>query len=196
MIVFLRLQDSYPFETVITPIVLGDHSQLVDAFVGEDEDRRIKLVATFDRWASLGTHQFTAHLKNLGVDVTNKCRIFLMLTHLRAHAHTNTHAHIYAHTHMLTHTHTHIYIYIYIHAPGEAEFIHSSGYKLAKLNQRTLGRMTTNLVKKYGLNEEEACPLLLAYRERGFLRHQTREFIVNKAVDEQTWADNVESVVR
>ena len=56
--------------------------------------------------------------------------------------------------------------------------------------------MTTNLVKKYGLNEEDACPLLLEYRERGFLRHQTREFIVSKAVDEQTWADNVESVVR
>ena len=67
---------------------------------------------------------------------------------------------------------------------------------MAKFNQRTLGRMTTNLVKKYGLNEEDACPLLLEYRERGFLRHQTREFIVSKAVDEQTWADNVESVVR
>ena len=89
-----------------------------------------------------------------------------------------------------------MYIYIHTHLAKLNSFTPSSGYKLAKLNQRTLGRMTTNLVKKYGLNEEEACPLLLAYRERGFLRHQTREFIVNKAVDEQTWADNVESVVR
>ena len=71
-----------------------------------------------------------------------------------------------------------------------------TAFKVAKFNQRTLGRMTTNLVKKYGLNEDEACPLLLEYRERGFLRHQTREFIHNKAVDEQTWADNVESLVR
>ena len=56
--------------------------------------------------------------------------------------------------------------------------------------------MTTNLVKKFGLDEEEACPLLLEYREKGFMRHQTIEFLKNKSVDEQTWADNVESAVR
>ena len=67
---------------------------------------------------------------------------------------------------------------------------------MTKVNQKTLGKMTTNLVKKYELDEEQACPLLLDYRERGFMRHQTLEFLKKQTVDEQIWADNVESAVR
>jgi len=138
MIIGLKLQDHYDFNIVAKLAVDPINSSLIEAYIGDSIDRKLKHVGLFDHWASLRPHKLKELLISIGVD-------------------------------------------------------HK---KVDKWSQKSLGKMTCNLVKKYELDEEVACPLLMDYRERGFLRHQTREFIVGKAVDEQTWADNVDSVVR
>ena len=68
----LKIQDSYDFITVITPVVLMDNNQLVEAYVDADVERRKQLVSLFDRWASLRPNQFTENLRSQGIDVTNR----------------------------------------------------------------------------------------------------------------------------
>lgn len=68
MIVALKLQSSYDFAYVVAPLILTDKMQLVDAFVGKDDDLRMQLVSLFDQWASFRTHKLTEFIKGLGLD--------------------------------------------------------------------------------------------------------------------------------